>query len=187
MDRQILSEMIARGICETGIEGTYRSVSRSTAGDYPSLGISQWEGARAEHLLFTIPGGEYFTGKFHSQLSAEGRIGGLMALLDSPAGRLAQQQLLAADAVSYVDALIAVGLSDPRCIIYAGMWCPTSTSVVCAFLQNRRHRGNLDDLPFLHMLFLEEYARAADVMEYETGYRNRAERTYEWVRRLSLA
>ncbi len=187
MDRQILSELIGRGICETGIEGTYRSVSRSTAGDYPSLGISQWEGARAEHLLLAITGGEYFTGKSHSQLSAEGRIGGLMALLDSPSGRLAQQQLLAADAVSYVDALAGAGLSDSRCIIYAGMWCPTSTSVVCTFIWNRRHHGNLDDLPFLHMLFREKYAHAADVMEYEAGYRNRAERTYEWVLGLSLA
>lgn len=186
MNGQTLSEWIAKGICETGIEGAYRSVARSTAGDYPSLGISQWEGTRADALLLSIPGGEYFTGKPYSLLFAEHRIGSLMALLDSPAGRLAQQALLAADALSYVDALTRLGLSEPGPIIYAGMWCPTSIFVVCTFLKRRSHRVNLNDLASIHQIFYEEYARAADVMEYEEGDRNRAERTYEWVAGLSL-
>ncbi len=187
MNRQILSEMIAKGLCETGIEGNFASVSCSTAGDYPSIGVSQWEGARADQLLLSIPGGEFFTGKPYSQLEAECRIGGLTALLDSPRGRTAQLAQLASDCGRYVDALAAIScLNEPRSIVYAGMWCPTSTAVVCAFLGNRSHRADLSDLDVLHHLFYTEYARTADVLAYEAGYQNRALATYAFCSALDL-
>ena len=51
-DEQLAYE-IAKGIGMTGVEGGYESVSCSTAGDYPSMGISQWEGlgGRGDTLL----------------------------------------------------------------------------------------------------------------------------------------
>ena len=50
MTKEELARAIAKGIIETGIEGDYGSVSCSTAGDYPSIGVSQWEGERANRL-----------------------------------------------------------------------------------------------------------------------------------------
>jgi hypothetical protein len=38
-DEQLAYE-IAKGIGKTGIEGSYGSVTCSTAGDYPSMGVS---------------------------------------------------------------------------------------------------------------------------------------------------
>lgn len=187
MNRQILSEIIAKGLCETEIEGNFSSVSCSTAGDYPSLGISQWEGARADQLLFSIPNGVPFAGTPYSFLAAAGRIGDLSALLDSPSGRKAQLGQLTQDCAAYVDALSKIpSITNPQCIVYAGMWCPTSTAVVCAFLGNRAYRADLNDLDALHSLFYTEYARAADVMAYEVGYQNRAFATYAFCQNLAL-
>ena len=181
MKRQFLSEMMAKGLAETGIEGSFASVSCSTAGDYPSLGLSQWEGPRADALLLSIPGGADFMGMSYSQLEGEHRLEALSALLDSPAGRAAQMAQLSADCERYVEVLERISsLTEPKCIVYAGMWCPTSDAVVCAFLRNRAHRADLNDLDVLHQLFYTEYARAADVMEYEAGYQHRAERTYQF-------
>ena len=50
-----LAKEIAKGIIATGIEGGYDSVAKSTAYDYPSIGVSQWEGNRANELLKAIP------------------------------------------------------------------------------------------------------------------------------------
>lgn len=181
MDEEGLARAVVRGLAETGIEGNFGSVSRSTAGDWPSLGISQWEGDRARALLLSIPGGENFTEMTYSGLLASGRLGGLSALLDSPAGRAAQEEILLADARRYVRTLSEIPLKNPVCVLYAALWCPTSERVVEIFLRNRADRG-IEDLETLHALFREEYARAADVMEYEEGYRNRADVTYAWVR-----
>ena len=68
MTREELANSIADGIIEVGIEGDFDSVSCSTAGDYPSIGVSQWEGDRAEDLLRRIPGGDYYSGRAYSDI-----------------------------------------------------------------------------------------------------------------------
>lgn len=49
-----LAKEIAKGLIYTGIEGGYDSVAKSTAYAYPSIGVSQWEGNRANELLRAI-------------------------------------------------------------------------------------------------------------------------------------
>ena len=182
MNRAMLAGLIARGIAETGIEGSFSSISCSTAGDYPSLGISQWEGPRAEALLLSIPGGENYTQMSYSMLESSGRIGGLAALLASPAGQAAQRETLAADCAAYAAALECIGgLTAPASKVYAGMWCPTSLTVVTAFLINRIGRCDLNDLTMVHRLFRADYACAANCENYLPGYQNRADRPYAWV------
>ena len=70
---------------------------------------------------------------------------------------------------------------NPECIIYAGMWCPTSTRIVRLFLTNRCLDYDLNNLPCLHHLFKTQYARAAGVTRYQKGYANRAEKTKAFV------
>lgn len=55
MTNEQLAYEIARGIGQTGVEGHYGSVSCSTAGDYPSMGISQWEGILYFHRIVWTP------------------------------------------------------------------------------------------------------------------------------------
>ncbi len=74
-----LAKEIAKGLIETGIEGGYGSVSCSTAGDYPSIGCSQWEGGRADELLESIPGGEQYAHRTYSDLEYSGDLDGLMS------------------------------------------------------------------------------------------------------------
>ena len=181
MTREELAFAIADGILITRVEGDFDSVSCSTAGDYPSIGVSQWEGPRAEDLLSRVPGGEHYSGRAYSDIRDSGELGSLQELLDSDDGRLAQRAKLAEDCLDYVDALWEIpNLDDTRCTIYAGIWCPTSTRVVCRFLENRQWNYDLRDLDVVRALFKYQYARAAGCEEYAEGYANRADATYDY-------
>lgn len=183
------AQAIAEGIVCTGIEGPYCAVSCSTAGDYPSIGVSQWEGingGRGDHLLGYIDGGDYYAGRSFSDIESAGELEALSELLDSDQGQAAQNMILASDCLDeYLPALMDTILIDDRCIIYCGMWCPTSHSVVSKFLQRRSERGyDINNLETLRDLFRDEYAIAAgyaDDPRIIKTYYNRANTTYEWV------
>lgn len=183
-----LAREIAKGIIATGIEGSYDSVAKSTAYAYPSISVSQWEGNRADKLLRAIPGGEEFVGRTYIDIKASGELPILKELLRSDAGKQAALEQLSHDCLQYVEVLQQVPmLDDTRCIIYAGMWCPTSTYVVKRFLENRFERVNLRSLETLNKLFKNYYYIAADVGEmYRVGYANRAEATYQYVAGIDL-
>jgi len=185
MNNEELAEAIAKGIIETGVEGGYDALSCSTAGDYPSMGVSQWEGinGRGDILLSYIDGGEQFKGRTYSDIVANDQESELKALLSSEQGQAAQNMILKQDCLdSYMPALLAAGLTDDRCIIYSGIWCPTSTEVVRVFISNRLKRGfNINNLETLRTLFFNEYAHAADCDDYLEGYQNRAIATYDYV------
>lgn len=183
-----LATEIAKGLINTGIEGGYDSVAKSTAYDYPSISVSQWEGNRADELLRAIPGGEEFVGRTYIDIKASGELPMLKELLRSDAGKKAALEQLSRDCLQYVEVLQQVPtLDDTRCLIYAGMWCPTSTYVVKRFLKNRFERVNLRSLEALYKLFKNYYWIAADVGEmYRAGYANRARITYEYVAGIDL-
>jgi hypothetical protein len=187
-----LAYEIAKGIGQTGVEGGYNSVTRSTAGDYPSMGMSQWEGlgGRGDSLLSYIDGGNHFSGRTYSDIKYSGELPTLKALLDSRQGQEAQNQILARDCLEmYVPALKQVStLDDSRCFIYAGIWCPTSHVVVRRFLQNRYDRCNIRSLATLRDIFRDQYYIAAAVgIENARGYANRAENTYQYVAGVDLS
>nr|DAO81368.1 MAG TPA: hypothetical protein [Caudoviricetes sp.] len=183
-----LAREIAKGIIATGIEGDFDSVAKSTAYAYPSISVSQWEGNRGDELLRAIPGGEEFVGRTYIDIKASGELPMLKELLRSDAGKQAALDQLSRDCLQYIEVLQQVPtLDDTRCIIYAGMWCPTSTYVVKRFLENRFERVNLRSLEALNKLFKNYYFIAADVGEmYRAGYANRADNTYQYVAGIDL-
>lgn len=191
MEVNDLGKEIAIGLLNTGVEGGYGSVSCSTAGDYPSMGCQQIEGigGRGDELLNSIPGGDHYAGRSYSDIEAAGELSSLAALLDSTEGQAAQMTILQRDTVTYAQACINAGLTDARCVIYGGMWCPTSEYIVGLFIQHRLSRGydiaaNLDTL---NQTFYNEYAIAADCENDTDGYQNRAENTYSYVSSLDLS
>lgn len=186
--RKILADEISKGIIATGVEGPFDAVSCSSAGDYPSMGCSQWEGSRGDTLLSYIDGGQHFIGRSYSDIVNSGELSQLKALIGSKQGKTAQQMILADDCLTYVDALQQVPtLDDTRCLIYAGMWCPTSHYVVSKFLKNRCNTNNLRSLVVLRDLFMSQYYRSAGVGEqYAAGYANRATITYNYVAGIDL-
>lgn len=192
MTREELAQAIARGLIETGVEGPYDCVTCSTAGDYPSMGCSQWEGigGRGDLLLSYLDGGDHFAGRTYSDIEAAGELDALAELLGGEQGQIAQNVILADDCRDkYLPALDEVeGLDNPACIIYAGIWCPTSHYVVKRFLQRRADRGyDINCLETLRDLFRDEYYIAADVGEqYALGYANRANATYEYAAGLGV-
>ena len=191
LDEQLASE-IAKGIIKTGVEGGFGSISCSTAGDYPSMGVSQWEGlncGRGDTLLSYLDGGDKFVGRTYSDIESSGELKELAMLLESAQGQKAQEMILTQDCLAlYVPELIRVpNLDDSRCFIYAGIWCPTSHDVVRRILTNRADRCNLRSLETMRNLFKDEYYIAASVGErYALGYANRAENTYQYVAEIDL-
>lgn len=188
-DEQIASE-IAKGIINTGVEGAYNSVSCSTAGDYPSMGVSQWEGGRGDILLGYIDGGNKFVGRTCSDICNSGELAELVNLLDSPQGQAAQNEILTNDCLEmYLPALKQIpGFDDSRCMIYAGIWCPTSHDVVRRFLTNRSGQYDLTNLELLRDIFRDQYCVAASVGEqYADGYANRANNTFDYISSLDLS
>ena len=189
MTNEELAKEIANGLIDGGFEGGFDAVSCSTAGDYQSLGCSQWEGGRADDLLSRIEGGDYYIGRTYSDIDASGELDALSELLDSEQGQDAQREKLAEDTLDYVEALTDIEcFDDSRAIIYAGIWCPTSTYVVTHFIARMAGRGEkVNDLYTLAIIFKEEYARAAGCEEYAEGYANRAMGTYNLVREMDLS
>lgn len=210
MTNEELGREIALGIINTGVEAGFDGVSCSTAGDYPSIGVSQWEGlngGRGDTLLSYIDGGEKFAGRTYSDLKSvvyeddnetvdydeDGVITDvdkLSALLNSEQGQQAQMQILSQDCTElYVNTLQEVSnLDDSRCLIYAGMWCPTSHIVVRKFLQNRQDQYDIQDLETMRDIFRDQYCRAAAVGDQcAPGYANRANNTYDYVANLDLS
>lgn len=192
MDLEQLAKEIAKGLINTGVEGAFDCVTCSTAGDYPSMGCSQWEGldgGRGDTLLSYIDGGDHFAGRTYSDLENTVDEAGLSdldklsALLGSEQGQAAQLMILANDCREmYLPYLQNAGLTDQRCIIYAGIWCPTSHVVVQKFLMRRADRGyDINNLEVLRDLFRDQYAVAADCEDYAEGYANRANNTYDYV------
>lgn len=187
MTNEELAKEIAKGLIETGIEGGTDAVSCSTAGDYPSIGCSQWEGSRADYLLSCIDGGERFIGRSYSDIEEADELDELALLISSPQGEEAQMELLAQDTLLYVDWLKdIVSLDDSRAFIYAGMWCPTSHVVVCNFLEWFEDEVDYRSLYEIYKLFEYSYADYAQCSEYAYGYANRAETTYHYVAGLNL-
>lgn len=183
-----LAKEIAKGLIATGIEGAFDSIAKSTAYDYPSIGVSQWEGNRADELLSRIDGGGYYARRSYIDIRASGELPAMRQLLDSEQGRQAQLDMLADDCLAYVNELKKIPtMDDTRCIIYAGMWCPTSTYVVRRFLEKRYLHIDLRSLQALNTLFKNAYWLAADVGEmYRPGYANRADVTYQYVAGIDL-
>lgn len=175
-----LSYYIAKGLVDTGIEGGFGSVSCSTAGDYPSIGCSQWEGERANKLLYLIEGGGYFANRSYSDLIMANDLKKLSKLLES--SKNIQLSVLSSDCISYVEDILNLDiLVNNECIVYAGMWCPTSSFVVCSFLKKHRNEVDWNDILVMHNMFLSYYAGYADCLSYAKGYGNRARSTYDYV------
>lgn len=175
----------------TGIEGGFGSVSCSSAGDYPSMGVSQWEGinGRGDNLLSQIPGGDKFVGRSYSDIQNAGELDELSSLLNSDEGQAVQLEQLAQDILElYVPEMDKVAnLDDSRCYLYALSWCTTSENVVRRFLINRQDSYNIRDLSVVRDMFRDQYAHAADCDEDAEGYANRAENAFQYIASLDLS
>jgi hypothetical protein len=190
MTDQELADEYAKQMVATGVEGGFESVSCSTAGNYPSMGCSQWEGldGRGDQLLGYIDGGDYFAGRTYTDIRDSDELGKLSELLGSEQGQDAQLAILAQDCLdTYIPQLKKIdNLDDSRCFLYALSWCPTSDYIVRKFIQNRSDR-NIRSLEVLRTMFRDEYYIGAGVGEqYAAGYVNRANSSFDYVSSLDL-
>lgn len=184
MINEELARAIAEGLINTGIEGAFNSVEETTneSESYPSISVSQWEGSRADYLLSTIDGGEKFIGMTYPELVSTGMLDELKDLLDSEQGHEAALILLSRDCLDYVEAVKDAGLTDNKCIIYCGMWCPTSTYIVCRAIGRAENDGvDINNIEELSDYFYNNYARLAGCEDYEEGYKNRSDIEREYV------
>lgn len=173
-----LAEAIASGITSTQIYGAYNEVHCAENEDALALGISSWESAEADELLDRI-GDDRFYDRPYSCLTQDDRTE-LSALLNSNAGRRAQQDKLLEDCQFYMRELSDIELDRP-CIIYAGMWCPISSLYVKTFLA--KHSRAMEELETMHEAFLSDFASEiyAPYDMHET-IRANAKKIHDYVR-----
>lgn len=177
---------IAKGLVATGVEGPYDTLVRSTAGDYPSIGCSCWEGARAEAIFKEIGLSEFAGRSFASFSDAEKSK--IKLALGSDKGQQVQWAVLSKDTAGYVDEILkAVTVNNIRCLIYLGIWCPTST--YCVVRHAAKFSSVLDDLDKLNSAFIDgktSYALTTSGVgaQLEEGYRNRGNRILAYCKGL---
>ena len=189
MTREQLAHEIALGLVATGVEGDYATITCSTAGDYPSFGISQWEGSRGDNLLIKLNLPQY-VGLSYSYLNSINKLNYISDVLNSDRGRQVQLEQLTTDCLVYVDTLSKVpNFTNPICIIYAGIWCPTSHLVVSKFLTNKVNRKyDINDIEVITDIFAYDYADYACIpYSCYLGYYNRAINTYDYIINLDLS
>ena len=177
---------IAKGLVATGVEGPYDKIVCSTAGDYPSIGCSCWEGARADAIFEELGLSEY-AGRLFSSLKDSDR-SKIKLALGSDKGQQVQWAVLSKDTAGYVDEILnKITVNNIRCLIYLGIWCPTST--YCVVRHAAKFSSFLDDLDKLNSAFIDgttSYALTTSGIgaEYEEGYRNRGNKTLAYCKAL---
>ena len=177
---------IAKGLVATGVEGPYDTLVISTAGDYPSIGCSCWEGARAD-AIFKELGLSDYAGRSFSSLSDADK-SKIKLALGSDKGQQVQWAILSKDTAGYVDEILkTVTVENIRCLIYLGIWCPTST--YCVVRHAAKFSSCLDDLDKLNSAFIDaptSYALTTSGLgsSFEEGYRNRGNRTLAYCKGL---
>ena len=177
---------IAKGLVATGVEGPYDTLVLSAAGDYPSIGCSCWEGIRADTIFKELGLSEY-AGRSFSSLSDSDK-SKIKLALGSEKGQQVQWAILSKDTAGYADEILkTVTVNNIRCLIYLGIWCPTSTH--CVVRHAARFSSVLDDLDKLNSAFVDaptSYALTTSGLgtQYEDGYRNRGNRTLAYCKAL---
>lgn len=177
---------IAKGLVVTGVEGPYDTLVISTAGDYPSIGCSCWEGARTD-AIFKELGLSDYAGRSFSSLSDADK-SKIKLALGSDKGQQVQWAILSKDTAGYVDEILkTVTVENIRCLIYLGIWCPTST--YCVVRHAAKFSSCLDDLDKLNSAFIDaptSYALTTSGLgsSFEEGYRNRGNRTLAYCKGL---
>ena len=169
-----IARLVAIGLIETGVEGGFDNVCKSTAIDSICIGVSSWEGGRAQELLRRIPGTEEYQDRPFSDFS-DGEIDALAEILASDEGVAAQTDMLAQDCEEYVEEVQSAGVHNVRAVVYAAMWCPTSIVCVCRCIEDAiDDEYDVEDVKELAEYFYDNYPRIADCEEYSAGYRNRS-------------
>lgn len=183
-----IAEYVAKVLIDSGVEGNFDDIVKSSKSEYVSIGISQWLYDRADNLLRKLPGGEKYIGMTYGQLIGTGLIYNLQDLLKSDAGKKAQLEQLGMDCYNYVNTLRQVWyLDDTRCLIYASTWATTSLRLVKEFVEQQRGIINIRSLKALAEAFANYYRAFFGVdAKYQLGYSNRAWRVYDIVAGLDL-
>ena len=179
---------VSKMLIETGVEGDFDAVTKSSKSDYPSIGCSQWLYDRADKILSQIEGGSQFVGKTYSSIVNEGKLDELKSILKSKQGQEVQLTQLKEDCLNYVNDLRQIWwLDDTRCLIYAATWATTSVSTVHKFIEWQRGHINIRSLLALANEFASQYRSYFGVDEkYQLGYSNRAWRMYYAVAEIDL-
>lgn len=189
MDNENLAFYVAKTLLETGVEGGYDAITKSSQKDLPSIGCSQWLADRADSLLKKIPGGDRFAGKSYSYLSGNGLLEELASVISTPEGIEIQKKQLAEDCLAYVNAVQQVEyMDDTRCAIYAASWCTVSKIWVSGFLNQLKQSGvNIRSLKELANGFSGGFLDYCGLNNrYRQGYSNRAWNVYYYVAAIDL-
>lgn len=183
LDKRIIKYTMA-GLIANHWEGGngWNNFCKSSAGDYPSIGVLGWEGlgGNGDAVLNAVGLGQY-AGQSYSALEPHKEE--IQAVLDSPAGHQGQLQLLSEMEVGYLGTLRDSGWnsSDPKATTFVMCWMGAGPNC-CGPFASRQPTANLDQI---YQHFLSGWANAAGVTCVE-GYNNRTESTYAYCQTIDF-
>lgn len=174
------------GLAANALEGGWANFCRSSAGDYPSMGIQGWEGfgGPGDELLEAI-GCSQYAGQSYSSLHSNGGEEAIKQALDSEQGHKVQMQLDSSYMANYLGILRDNGWnsSDPKATVFVLMWMGAGPNC-CAPYACQTPTANLDEI---YQSFLNGWAQRAVDSQYWDGYNNRTNTTYQYCQQIDMS
>lgn len=174
------------GLAANALEGGWANFCRSSAGDYPSMGIQGWEGfgGPGDELLEAI-GCSQYAGQSYSSLHSNGGEEAIKQALDSEQGHKIQMQLDSSYMANYLGILRDCGWnsSDPKATVFVLMWMGAAP-YCCGPYACQTPTANLDEI---YQSFLNGWAQRAVDSQYWDGYNNRTNTTYQYCQQIDMS
>jgi hypothetical protein len=153
-----MAEKIANGI-SSGVWGKYNTVGFSRKNGFPVIGVGCWVGDRADRILNDIGNGHKYMDTSYHALSNDDQLNDLECLLQSDESHLVQDKYLKEDTDHCVDRLTHHDhLTNPECIIYAGLWCVPDTEKVVYFVKTIPEEVDKNNLEELNDYFIDNFS-----------------------------
>lgn len=158
ISKKEMAEKIATGI-SSGLWGSYNTVRSSEQNGFPVIGIGCWVGETADRILNDIGNGHKYMDTSYYALSSDDQLNDLICLLQSDESHLIQDKYLKEDTDRYVSRLTHHDhLTNPDCIIYAGLWCAPDTEKVVYFVKGIPEEVDKNDLEQLNDYFINHFS-----------------------------
>ena len=157
LSKQEISKCIKNGI-SSKIWANYDTVKVSLTNGFPIIGVGCWYGDRADNILNDINDGHKYMDTSYKELHKSDKLNELICLLETNESYLVQDKHLSEDAdhcvkrITHHDHLV-----DPKCIVYAGIWCVPDVESVISFIKTIPEDIDKNNLESLHQYFIENF------------------------------
>ena len=177
-----LSDLVYKGIVETKVHGNYDLTRCNLRNGCPVIGIGSWTGSDADDILDVLEDGHKYVDLPYVKFEDSDKLlDEFKSFLKSDKFIEVQKDTLKENCKHFVDTLTHNNrLTDPKTIVYCGMWGPLGISEVIILLRRlptRIDKNNLEEVHEYTMDHIEDLSGAKILGDLS----ERAETIYKYV------